>query len=263
MKLKNLQSWLTLVVRSQLYRFGANGDNRLMAALCIFCSISKYLDLGNYTLRQSKKSYHALKSDNSELLQLLDIQQALLYYSSCFDSIMQFVFFAFHFAPKFKTEEEFKDTLKNFRWCKIENKLTKYSDGSDHKRLLNLLQNSYKQDDEFWECINSLKHRGGISIPSLNTYVPDIANCSGMTYSKDGSQYSFNIPDDFYIVKAQWFYPLTKTISQYQSILENANNHICDFVDDLFDLMNINEQALSDTKFTLPFYIDNGTEQNK
>lgn len=264
---KNLHGEIEYIAKSNLYKFGADGDNRLMVALCLIISLSQQLDYGNYALcKVNKLSDDATKDIvNKECVQLLYIQQALLYYSACFDTILQIVYFGFHIAEDFDTKERYIELLKEVRFKRIQSRLNERPNDNNCKYILKMIKVYYCSGRSvITDIINSVKHRGGISVQTLNTYIPPIANSMSITYEMVNKQPRFNIPQNYTVVKAEWFYPYTDSIEKYTHALELANKRIKNFIDCILKFMNISPNTINQSNFKLPFYFDNnGAEQAK
>lgn len=267
MILKDIHDEIKLIATSNLYRFGANGDNRLMAAQCLIMNLSHQLDFGNYSIIQINRlqSKDKLPTVDKECMQLLHIQEALLYYSACYDTLLQIAYFGFHIANDFSTKEDYNKRLENCKWNLISTRLEKFKGEECIDKLIKLLKVHYQNGRTIIsEIINNAKHRGGISVPSLNTYIPDIANCSGVTFEEKDGIYKFNVPDNFIVVQANWFYPYTKGISEYRDSLYLANKRIYCFFSQLLKLMNLTPESINDSNFKIPLNFDTyGTEQDK
>ena len=266
MNLKNLHSEIEYIAKSSLYKWGANGDNRLMAALCLIMNLSHQLDYGNYALRGVSKVSENCSMDTTskECVQLLYIQQAFQHYSACFDTILQIVYFGFHIAKDFSSHKKYLATLKGANFENITKKLGDRPNDDHCKYMLKVIRIYYNTGRSVInDAVNSAKHRGGISVPSLNTYIPPIANCQGVTYKNNGGP-EFTVSKDYAVIKADWFYPYTATIGEYMHALELANKRIKKFIDAILNCMNISPDTINKSDFKLPFYYDNyGTEQTK
>lgn len=251
MNLLNLHYEMQYIAKSNLYRFGANGDNRLMAAICLFMNLSHQLDFGNYSIIKIEKLEKSSSStQEKDYLLLLQIQQSLLFYSACFDTILQFVYFATHISSDFTTEEEYKKEQKKVTFNYLQQQM---QDEPKFKLLVSIIDSYYKkQRKPLADIINSIKHRGGISLPTINKYIPEIANCSSISIerSKSGA-IKFLVPKDFTVVKASWFYPLTKSIEEYLSILETTNGEIVNFAKEVLGCLGINCDSVNDKNFSL------------
>lgn len=256
MNLLSLHNEIKEIADSDFYRFGAYGDNRMMAALCLFMSLSQQLDYGNYcyTKADHLEKNADLDFKSKELLQLLFIQQSLLHYSACFDTILQIIYFSTHLANDFKSEEDFTNELPKVERNTFKSKL-KSLEPNLAVSLHNILELYYdKKRVSISNLINSIKHRGGISTESLNTYIPDVANCSGVNIHKDETgKVIVEQSGDFNIVRANWFYPITKSINEYLSILEVGNHDIVDFAKSIHNCLGI-DKLISESN------IDTGNE---
>lgn len=249
MNLLYLHDEMQFISKSLLYKFGANGDNRLMAALCLFMNLSHLLDFGNYSLIKLDKLEKSSCTQEKDYLLLLQIQQSLLYYSGCYDTILQIVSFATHISESFSTEEEYRKKLQDVNYNSIKNAM---KNESKFRELISILDTYYNNKRKsIAELINSIKHRGGISLPTLNKYIPDIANCSAISYERtESGAFKSVVPEDFTVVKACWFYPLTKSIEEYLSILETTNGEIVNFAKDVLACLGINSISVNEKDFS-------------
>lgn len=275
-----------------MYRHFANDDNRLMAALCLFFSLSYQLDFANYAvkrvLRLQKNENKDLTDDAKDTIMLYELQHAILAYSSCYDTIIQIVYFAFHFAKDFNNEKGFHKQLSRCKWYeeiirqpKGSNLPTSVKRGlkvwfeeietAESKALFIKLSELYSPNcrGKVNKLANIIKHKGGISISSLNTYIPDISKITEpIKLVRRGTRY-YPTPQSKTgeLFRAKIFYPTVIDIEECIDMLIEQNHIICNFVDYLFTFMGLNKYNKEDLLapiFELPFYYEHdGAKQNK
>lgn len=260
--IKTLHDKIQMLARSTQYKFGANGDNRLMASFCLMMSLSHQFDYANYAFKKviEISQNNCMSKETRECFQLMNVQQSILYYSACYDTLLQIIYFAFHFAPLFKNQKEFVKSLNGCVWIKrkggLKAQMIKSIKDSFEREFFDRVSDLYENKRiPLQEIANTIKHRGGVSTPTLNTYLPEIANgVQKITIIKNGDDVEFDIPEQFSIIKASWFYPLSYSMEYFVDILRKNNLIVYDFVEYLFGIMNLNEKALDDCNFKLPFY---------
>lgn len=245
MNLRNLHDEAKYIATSTLYMYGANGDHQLMAALCLFMSLNQQLDFGNYSICKldKLKANNNQKNESIDYLQLLHIQQALLCYSACFDTILQIIYFATHISSDFRTETEYAQELRKVTITRIKNALQKQNESE----LVPIIEKYYETKRKpIAETINSFKHRGGISLPTLNNYIPEIAHCPHVSLTKSSSgRFTCKTPEKLIVMKASWFYPLTKSLTEYLSLLHEANDIIVNFSIEVLDCLGITREKVN------------------
>lgn len=291
-ELKTLSDYILSISNNPLYRHFANGDNRLMAALCLFFSLSYQLDFANYAvkrvLRLQKNDNKDLTDDARDTIILYELQHAILAYSSCYDTIIQIVYFAFHFAKDFNNE---KDYLKQLSRCKWYEEIIRQPKGSnlpisvkrglrvwfeeietaESKALFVKLSELYGPNyrGKVNKFANIIKHKGGISISSLNTYIPDISRITEpIKFVKRETRYYLDPQSKIgELFRAEIFYPTVIDIEDCIDMLIEQNHIICNFVEYLYTFMGLNKYNKEDLfapKFELPFYYEHdGTKQDK
>lgn len=291
--LKVLDEFIISISNNPLYRNCANGDNRLMASLCLFFSLNQQYGFANYATMKANRLFRNLESeklteDAKDCLVLFNLEHAILAYSSCYDTLLQIVYFAFHFAKEFQNEKKYQDELNRCVWYNthiVKDKVTgeykakeigmkvwfrELTDDAS-KILYDKLSTFYGPDcrSKVNKYANMIKHKGGISIASLNQYIPDcIRVITPFTFTKQGNTYKFHQTDGAVeTFNPKILYPQEIDFQECLSMLKNQNTIIYDFVEDLFNFMGLNvynKKHIFAPKFSLPFYYDNhGTEQDK
>jgi len=231
---------------------------------------------------ENAESYENLTLDARECIILFELQHAILAYSSCYDTILQIVYFAFHFAKDFTTEKKYHKQLSRCKWFEeVPKKDKKTGTTIVEKRGVKVWLGEISSDKAntlydklvvFYgagirgkvnKYANSIKHKGGISIARLNTYIPKI----------------IRIKRPFMIKKNISFQPLFKDVEKFDpkvlypeeidfnecfSMLVEQNLEIYNFTEFLYEFMglsNFDKKSIFASQFTLPFYYDkNDTE---
>lgn len=287
---KTLHNFINEIANNPLYKTCANNDNRLMAALSLYFSLSHQFDFANYALKKAKSlrsddNYEPnLKGISRECIILFNLEHAILSYNACYDTILQIIYFAFYFANDFSTDIEFKKELSECKWKK--SKKAKDENGSNIridcglKKLLQEIPNELAKSlfvklQELYEkkrkyvnnYANIIKHKGGISIQSLNTHIPDIARVlTPVSLEVKDGKCSFKLQsEEPEIFNPKMFYQECVDLDDCISELIKQNNDIYEFVEYLYGFMNLSQIDRSIksslTNFSLPFYYNcNDTE---
>lgn len=291
--LKVLDDFVRNIGNNPLYRNCANGDNRLMAALCLFFCLHQQYSFANYALKKAIRLFDNMDSESltdeaKDSLILFNLQHAILAYNSCYDTILQIVYFAFHFAKDFHSRKQYLAQLSRCKWSDIrpvkdgQTGLRKaeetglkiwFSELTDEasKSLFDKLSVLCGKDCRVRvnKLANTIKHKGGISIVSLNQYIPDCLRVeTHFAFSKQGDTYKFTpTKNNIESFDPKILYPQEIDFVECISMLKNQNKIIYEFVEYLFNFMGLNIFDKKDVfapKFTLPFYYNNyGTEQTK
>lgn len=241
---------LEMIVKSQFYNCGANGDQNLMAALTRYVCFCFQFDKASYThikaLKTGIKS-EISKPDGDIFLQFYHVQDVILGYNSCYDTLLQVIKFAFQLAPELHTQEDFLDAINNCRWTSDPNtqgikELLKeqYSDNIEFQTFL-------KKSISFFETVrrknaeyaNKIKHGGGIIIPPLKTFIPSISKVNqkvSIIKKADGRLY-FDCPENTSSFKMEWLYPDVVESQRLLQILQNQNAKIFEYAQYLFQFL--------------------------
>lgn len=291
--LKVLDEFVKSIGSNPLYRDCANRDNRLMAALCLFFCLHQQYSLANYALKKAIRLFDNVDSENltdeaKDCLILFNLQHAILIYNSCYDTILQIIYFAFHFAKPFHSKSQYLKRLKRCKWSStqsVKNKQTGleeikhtglrkcFSELTDEasKSLFDKLSVFYGKDcrGSVNKLANIIKHKGGISIASLNHFIPDCCRVeTSFIFSKQGNICKFApAKGNIEMFSPKILYPQEIDFEECISMLKNQNKIIYEFVEYLFNFMGLNvfnKKDIFAQNFTLPFYYDNyDTEQTK
>lgn len=278
MTIKNITLYRLLELNKELasnplYISCAKGDYRLMASMCLFFSLGQQFDFANYALTKAIREDQGATingektKDAQDCARLFSLQQAILAYSACYDTILQIIYFGFHFAKHITTQHQYIDELGRCRWCELRKK-TDPATGEEiteefgikiwlskidtpvAKRLFSDLQNLYGEDKRgrVNSLANTIKHRGGITIASLKKYIPEIKYCTGKK-----------------VFGPEIFYPKQINLDDCISMLIEQNQIIYEFATKLYEFMGLKiEDNKSYKEYTLPFDYDNyDTEQTK
>lgn len=272
--LKVLDEFVRNIGNNPLYRNCANGDKRLMVALCLFFCLHQQYSFANNALKEADRLFNDLDSKNltddaKDSLILFNLQHAILAYNSCYDTVLQIVYFAFHFAKDFHDKGGYEKQLENCRWKDLKktfNMLTNEASKSLYDKLFVFYE---KDRNDKKNLANIIKHRGGISIASLNKFIPDcLCVKTPFTFSKQGDTYKFTpTKSNIESFDPKILYPPEIDFVECISMLKHQNKIIYEFVKYLFNFMGLNVFNKRDVfapKFTLPFYYDDyDTEQTK
>ncbi len=285
-ELKDIHSIIEGIASKRLYINHIIGDRRLMAALVLYFQLSYQYDFANYALNQARtilscgECRSELKGDARDCIVLFELEHAILSYNSCYDTILQIVYFAFHFADDFSTKEEYRKRLSDCKW--ISRKYKKDENGknesiecgiksllrgiSPDQKLGEKLVDFYEKDRKYIRDLsNIIKHQGGISINSLNTYIPDVKHVKGkLPIKRDGNEYCYDPKSSpIEVFDPKILYQECIDLDGCISELIKQNNYVFEFVQYLYEFMGL-EQADKTTTITMPFYYDcNGKEQTK
>lgn len=293
MELKVLDDYIRMISNNPLYRCGANGDKRLMASLCMFFRLNQQFSFANYALIKADNLYNNIDTEKltdeaKNCLILFNIEHSILAYNSCYDTVLQIVYFAFHFAKDFHSEKQYLRQLSRCKW-------------KDEYSVLNKVSNTYEKKETgltFWfseltdeisqsffaklssfygpdsrgiinQYANAIKHKGGISISLLNSYIPDCSIVeTPVEFIKEDNKILLKPENNnIKIFDTKIFYPEEIDFAESLEILKKQNTIIYEFVDFLFNYMGLNifdSKSILAPNFTLPFYYKkNGTEQDK
>lgn len=276
MTLINLHSILTQIVRTPFYKFGANGNRKIFASLTRFVALCYQFDSGNFSLAQAKRL--SKKDSASEVISLYHIQNCIISYCGCYDTLLQVIYFAFELGLPLKDKDAYLYSLRKARWN---------SDSSQQekglKQLLNELSgnnqltNFIKTIDSFMgkprnrvaSLANNLKHGGGLITDSSATFISDIGFVNeGVRIVKDknGRFIKFETSDALSSFKSDWLYPhiiklpdiINQMVQQNKKIYEMAEYVYLSLAYDKLSELN---HFLSDT-YSNPL-VNYGTEQTK
>lgn len=285
-ELNVLDNFIVKISDNPLYRNCANGDNRLMASLCLYFCLNNQYSFANYATMKANRLFDNsdtanLTQETKDCLTLYNLEHAILAYSSCYDTILQIVYFAFHFAKDFQNEKKYHEQLNRCLW--YDSPIVKDKESGEYKiketgmkiwfgELSNDASKSlFEKLSTFYgascrgkvnKYANAIKHKGGISIASLNSYIPDcIRVVSPITFTKKGDTFKFHLTDkNMTTFNPKILYPQEIDFKECLSMLENQNKIIYEFVEYLFNFMGLNDFNKKDIfapKFILPFYYEN------
>lgn len=279
-ELKTLIEFIQGISNNPLYRNCANGDNRLMAALCLFFNLSHQFDFANYAtkiaIRTQENFYNnQLTTSSRDCIVLFNLEHAILSYNACYDRILQIIYFAFHFAKDFETKKHYEKQMRRCKW--YEKSFDTHGSPIEHglkvwfqeinsayaRELFTKLSEFYGEDvrGRISKYSNIIKHNGGISIPTLNTYIPNVSRLtSPISFVKRKGRITL----DSHCVPVKLFNPNIFYADEIEytdciSILNDQNSYIYSFVKYLYTFMglgNYNPKDIFAPNFTLPFYYD-------
>lgn len=281
-ELKNIVTILKEISKNPFFKNCANGDHRLMAALCLYFNLSYQFDFANYATMVAIRTYENddnqnLTQDSRECIVLFNLEHAILSYSACYDKILQIVYFAFHFAKEFSTKKEYQSQLNRCRWHTKDIDANGTQKESGLKFWFREIESKSAQDllkklEDFYgsnrgkinKYANQIKHKGGISIPILNNYIPSICTIeSPFKMERDGNRLFPKFQDStIKLFKPDILYPIEVDPNNIISLLIEQNSIIYDFSDYLFKFMGLDvydANSIFAPNLQLPFYY-NGTK---
>lgn len=257
---------LETIVKNQFYNCGANGDIVLMAALTRFVCFCMQFDKASYHHIKALKYENKLKRKEDRLpdsdfhLQFFNIQDAFLGYSSCYDTLLQAIKFAFKLVGRIEIKQDFLDALDNCKWNTTGNTIG-IKDLLDKNYLSQNIsfKNFLNRSISFFETkrntnakyANNIKHNGGIILPTLKTYIPDVSKVVdeiSMIISPDG-KCRFNVQEESSPFKMDWLYPLTIDSTTALQILNTQNESIYNYTVYLFATLQYDQLKSGEYKF--------------
>lgn len=252
--LKRSEALLKQIVYNQFYNCGANGDIFLMAALTRFVCFCLQFDKASYQhlkaieLQNKAKHNNVNFTEGDKHLLLFNIQDAIQEYNACYDTLLQAIKFAFRLVESIGTKDDLLHVFENNKWlsyCRItgiKDLLIEQYDAKDDdfKSFLDVSSNFFEtKRGKNAKYANSIKHNGGIILPSLKTFIPNVSKAIGnVSFIKhhDG-KYKFNVPNDANLFKLEWLYPLEVKPIDILQRLSDQNKWIYEYVNYLFRVL--------------------------
>ena len=268
--LRRSEALLKQIVCNQFYNCGANGDIVLMAALTRFVCFCLQFDKASYQhlkaieLQNKAKHNNVNFTEGDRHLLLFNIQDAIQGYNACYDTLLQAIKFAFRLVESIETEDDLLGALENNKWLSnhgIKDLLIEQYDSKDNKfkSFLDVSSNFFesKRGDNA-KYANSIKHNGGLILPSLKTFIPNVSKVIGnVSFIKypDG-RYKFNVHNDVNLFKLECLYPLEVKPIDILQRLNAQNKWIYEYVNYLFSVLQydtLKELSALSGKYVFPF----------
>lgn len=272
--LKNLHNIYLEIINTPFYRNGANGDRYILASLSRLIALSYQFDSANYALKQAHRLYKSKDSD--EILSQYQLQNCIISYCGCYDTLLQVIYFAFKFGEQLNDKNDFTNVTKKCRWrvdgnpshLSLRDNLNRLVQNDKITALINKLD-CFMDKSRLQVAVlaNHLKHGGGLITPKYATYISPIGYINErFTIEKNGEFININIPDKTSSFKANWFYPHVIDIPTIINQMYQQNEYIYNAVVDVYqsleyDKLNLLNDLFKD-KYSNPL-IEYGTEQTK
>lgn len=271
--LRRSEDLLKQIICNQFYNCGANGDIVLMAALTRFVCFCFQFDKASYQhlkaieLQNKAKHNNVNFTEGDRRLLLFNIQDAIQEYNACYDTLLQAIKFAFSLAENIETEDDFLGALENNKWLSnhrikgIKDLLIEQYDSNDDnfKSFLDVSSNFFesKRGDNA-QYANSIKHNGGLILPSLKTFIPNVSKVIGnVSFIKyPNGKYKFNVPNDANLFKLESLYPIEVRPIDALQRLNAQNKWIYEYVNHLFRVLQydkLKELPALSGKYVFPF----------
>lgn len=267
-ELYSLFSKTTYIIKTKYYRFGCNGNRSLLACLTRFIALGYQLDCGNYALQQASDiaENKTLSPDTAEITSLYALQNCIIAYCGCYDTILQIVYFGLDLSIPLYSKEDFQNAIKQCKWKSndksiigIEDRLKQIPNNKTILELLNKLRILFddKRRGKVASYANNLKHGGGLLTNKFMHYISDIGFVNEeieICINKDGSV-KFNCPKEVTHFKTEWLYPKAVDIDVAIQQMYKQNEYIYMFVDYFFSLMGFDQidKLNLDEKYIIPF----------
>lgn len=293
LKLLYITDLVQCIKSSSLYRCMTNGDNRLNVALHQFENLSTNLGYANYGLILCKRHYDEFlcneeMSTNKKEEAFYHLRNSIISFQICYDTILQIVFWSFHFAKDVHDENDIHNEIGNCKWNDkffLRGNFRKKLNNENYEQYLEQIsietRNRYSPEAaKFADVIseyfihkrqilndhgNIIKHRGGFTlhrsggISRLNKPVKLIILPNGSC--------NFEVPEEAQLVSNKWFEPMEINIAEEIDMLIEQNHHIVSLAKFIFETLRFNELTSKEIfapNYSLPFtFKSNGTEQNK
>jgi len=289
LKLQNITELIKQIKSSALYRCMANGNFHLYAALHQFENLSTNLGYANYALTLTNRcfeKYEELGDDAKRHESFFHLRNAIISYQTCYDTILQIVFWAFHFANDVENEEDSRNVMGKCSWNdkfflhgKFRKKLKEESYMVYQKQIAKEISNKYSPDaadfantiSEYFnnkryilnEHANIIKHRGGFTLEHQSN-VSYVKTPIEFIINKSKGTCSSIVTEDIQLVQSDWFEPLEINIPDEINLLKEQNEYIVTLANYIFKKLKFDRLSTKDIfapEYNLPFtFKTNGTE---
>lgn len=212
---KNLHNICLSIIQSLFYKYGASGDRYIMASLSRLVTLSYQFDSANYTLKQAERLYKS--KDTDEILSQYQLQNCIISYCGCYDTLLQVIYFAFKFGGKLNDEADLINVIENCRWradgnmshISLRNSLEGLLPNDRISALIKKLDHVMNNPRQRVATLaNRLKHGGGLITRKYATYISNIGyvNCTIIKGKKD-KVVDIKFADKASSFMAKWLYP--------------------------------------------------------
>lgn len=256
-KLNRGTEFLNIIINNSFYRYGAHGDVMLMAALTRFVCFCLQFDKASYyhlkvlEFEDKAKSNNGNLSDTDEAFRFFYVQDAILGYNSCYDTLLQAIKFFFKLSPGLSSRDDFEKALKDCKWKSGERidgirDLLERSYSFENKQFKSFMKKSgtfFVERREKNACFaNKIKHNGGVITTSLKAFFPQIIKDKDVKYEKKATgECKFVVQEDTTSFKMEWLCPLVLDFKSTLQSLDAQNKYIFEYVQYLFDLLQFNQ----------------------
>lgn len=163
------------IINSPCYLFNGSYNSCCLVALTKYICLERQLIKAYYTLCIAAKhfsesidsSQSEARRKESELHALHNIENAIVSYNNCVDTLLQIVYFVFEFVPCFYKADDFTKYLKQCRWERIKSKFKKYLNNPypNPKAFVvyDRLDRFYSGASAIRDLANAIKHHGGLT----------------------------------------------------------------------------------------------------
>lgn len=223
-------------------------DMGLLIATRKFEELEHLYKTAHFTLREGSHSNHGgitcNKGDDiaQQWRRFEFLKNAIIWYNSCFDYVLQIVYFAFDFADTKKIEkhEDYANTLKKCKWEQIEKKLILKAKTNNHaEKLLTDLSKLRGELKPIRDWANTLKHNGLLEIDSWRTHRHSVS-----IEKENGSKINTDI-----------FLPQVVKMNNVLDTLIKGDEQIVNFTYELYDFIGFNGELprLKDMLYGIKF----------
>lgn len=203
-----------------------------------FEELEDLIRFSNISLRDGmKEDYKAtlngkVHSTAQRILRFYHLKYAILNYNSCYDYILQIIYFAFDFCEDITSSEVYQEQLAKCTFGYNSKFRKHFKDFSEinikAKQLFDNLDDLYNNKREKLSgWANAIKHRGGLSIPEMKPNRPNTCICDN-----DNGAILFS---------PEMIYPYTISIEEIIEELKEQNKIICEFAEYLFNFLGFNK----------------------
>lgn len=202
---------------------------------------SKYINKTEKCLQTARyylmKSYNLITTDfdcnwstgygPQFLLRTMNFTTAVVWYNSCFDYILQIVYFAFGIYKKtdgYTDQTSYEDLLKKCTYYSMGEIYSQYKTVPNYKALWKIITKCYNAMFEINSWANYIKHKGGISFTGLNAPAPFLmrmtdSNGNVIAESSDFESIEIDLDKSLNVLK------------DAHLALHNCINNLIDFID--------------------------------
>lgn len=141
------------------------------------------------------------------LIRSFNLTTSIIWYNSCFDYVLQIIFFAFELYKRisgYNSSWDIDRILKKCTYSTIESIYSKHKDINNFSLLWGILQECRGKLKDVNSWANYIKHRGGIEIIGLEAEAPYntiVSDSAGHIMSKSNDQLTLEIDLDLTIVQ--------------------------------------------------------------